>query len=1129
MKTRLYFILFLMVMVIHDSKAQADYLPTPPSLNAQVILQNISQPVSYYTGVADIEIPIYTIQMKDISLPISLHYNTSGIKVEQEASVIGLGWNLSCGGCISRTIMGEYDMFAPYTYFNTDQCYSPYHFACNSLNDITGIYRPIEGDFTLTDYLSLSPTWTYYVNGCSFDEGFNALSKSIYQHEGGGKEFAPDVFNYSFGGYSGTFIFKRNKDIVKELEDEVKLVPVFEKNTSGIKDIAYWHAITPDGTVYVFEQAEVVEYKDYHTCNSSWYLTSIETTGGSVINFSYINGPRRYETFTRYQESGPDGVDSSEKIKHHAYDNSLYLKSITYNGGRIEFIYIEDRIDAEWLPRLSRIERYVTGVKTTIWDMEQSYFSAEHSGLELPAISRLKDLGLDDSGYNDDWNTKRLKLESVLKMTADKSDTAMYAMEYNDINLPTKLCTGIDHWGYHNGQSNGTLIHGHNADREAHDDFNQAFMLKRITYPTGGWSSFVYESNKYDTSNMEGDPQKVMYYSESEKIDLVEGYGYNNVPGDAVNSKVFTIPAYSSEPQRCFIEYEIDIHSGYFNDYFTGDMSLTLSINRRSDGVQMWAKVLGAGELPVRGEMTEDNDIFEDQTNIYLPPDEYELRITGSLRKVVENKYFACTRNASAEEFMVNNPEYNGGGLRIKEIQTFADSSSSAARRIFEYTKDGRSSGKIMSYPRYNTGFSTYSSNALRNNGHSVGYSKVVVREEDTEGNSCGYSEYEFINRPDSNYCYSWRSTLMGLEITTGESVDANPTGVMPHKHLENGQLLKESTYDASGRLIKEIENKYNIENSQWSIIWGISKEYRNITPDNTYYTMDDINTIRTEIIGEKEGLPMGYLYPAIQPTEVLLSQSVEKTYDGVQCLTDTISHTYCPEHRTLISSLEKVNHDGSRSCIKYRYPFDYEDALMESLYENNIISTPIETTWYSNDQMVYRESNSYRIFQTADIPRICSSSYVTQEDMEPIVIEEIHTRDEYGNPQWITTAGQDVVYIWGYDGQYPVCEVRNAKHDDVINASVNPTALSLSASNGSIPQLTNTSIWDGLRGLLPDAQVTTLTYIPGVGVKSIRDLRGFAKIFYYDGFDRIVKTTLQESSSSPEYIISTHMYNYAK
>ena len=45
------------------------------------------------------------------SLPIAIQYSTGGIKVDEIASVAGLGWNLMAGGRITRSVQGQPDDF----------------------------------------------------------------------------------------------------------------------------------------------------------------------------------------------------------------------------------------------------------------------------------------------------------------------------------------------------------------------------------------------------------------------------------------------------------------------------------------------------------------------------------------------------------------------------------------------------------------------------------------------------------------------------------------------------------------------------------------------------------------------------------------------------------------------------------------------------------------------------------------------------------------------------------------------------------------------------------------------------------------------------------------------------------
>ncbi len=65
----------------------------PPSVSEFDIYGNI--PVKASLGEVNISVPLYVINQDEVSIPISLLYNTKGIKVDQEASWVGLGWDLS--------------------------------------------------------------------------------------------------------------------------------------------------------------------------------------------------------------------------------------------------------------------------------------------------------------------------------------------------------------------------------------------------------------------------------------------------------------------------------------------------------------------------------------------------------------------------------------------------------------------------------------------------------------------------------------------------------------------------------------------------------------------------------------------------------------------------------------------------------------------------------------------------------------------------------------------------------------------------------------------------------------------------------------------------------------------------
>ncbi|WP_147424537.1 hypothetical protein [Flavobacterium sp. 81] len=85
---------------------------TPKSPEASAFLKYGEYPVDLSTGVPGISLPIYSIKVDDLEIPISLSYHASGIKVGQEATWVGLGWNLNAGAQIilnSRDSVDEDD------------------------------------------------------------------------------------------------------------------------------------------------------------------------------------------------------------------------------------------------------------------------------------------------------------------------------------------------------------------------------------------------------------------------------------------------------------------------------------------------------------------------------------------------------------------------------------------------------------------------------------------------------------------------------------------------------------------------------------------------------------------------------------------------------------------------------------------------------------------------------------------------------------------------------------------------------------------------------------------------------------------------------------------------------------
>ena len=207
-----------MVFGILTAQAQELPNPTPQTPETASLLKFQETPVSYYTGVPNISIPIYTLQGRSLSVPISLSYHAGGIRVNEEASNEGLGWSLGATGQITRNMKGMPD---------------ERHFMTTTNKKVS--------DFVATDPNSSLQAYVDYY-------------QMVDDAKAGIIDFEPDVFNFSFMGYSGRFMFNQertsanpNGRIIMLPESDVRIEAQWVNS-----EIDSWVATTPDGTKYFF-------------------------------------------------------------------------------------------------------------------------------------------------------------------------------------------------------------------------------------------------------------------------------------------------------------------------------------------------------------------------------------------------------------------------------------------------------------------------------------------------------------------------------------------------------------------------------------------------------------------------------------------------------------------------------------------------------------------------------------------------------------------------------------------------------------------------------------------------------------------------------------------------------------
>ncbi|MCF8457026.1 MAG: hypothetical protein K9H62_13940 [Bacteroidales bacterium] len=501
---------------------------TPSNLTPDVaaLMKFVDIPVGLYTGTPNITIPIHEISENGVTIPIQLQYHSNGIKVEQIASRVGLGWALIAGGNISRVVRGIPDERFDWSWLK----YGRFHIS-SFINN-----TPISNEDMLTAGL----------------QGF---------------DYKPDIFYFSIPGYSGKFVF--NEDGIISLIPKQNLNIEYGYSLSGLGSdyIRYFIIYDDKGNKYRFGKYETSQtvvqsretteqdymgqspyeftsidnnFKEY---TSSWHLTSIEFPNSTEsITFEYE--PEKYYQYLNTEEkffyAEPNSTysysDRMNKMQTLQLINGWRLSKITYSQGVIEFLESanvrEDLNDKQYgMPctsctgsfALDEIEVYNTqGDLVKDFQLDTEYF-------------------ISPPDYPDPYNvytgfTKRLKLEKVYEQVNGVSN---YSFEYwkgddpEDSNYPYLMprlnSEEQDFWGYYNGNGANNLkpnffvyendvnnpyyksiysiferpsstydVHvDDGADRGA-NDLAKIGILERINYPTGGYTKFEYELNNFE-------------------------------------------------------------------------------------------------------------------------------------------------------------------------------------------------------------------------------------------------------------------------------------------------------------------------------------------------------------------------------------------------------------------------------------------------------------------------------------------------------------------------------------------------------------------------------------------------------------------------------------------------------
>lgn len=412
--------LLLSLMIMNISlKAQSISGLGLPSPNNN-FLHSVSGPegvgVDLYTGSATVSIPITELSGRDISIPVSINYSGGrGIKVQEYASKVGLGWQLSAGGNITRAVRGFPDEFAN-GYIGTGQWGKKVAQWVNQ-----GTQLPIE------------------IRGNNFQAPT--------------ADGEPDIFFVKTPFFSFQFTFDENGSIVVSNGSGISLIATNFNNTTNYTNSSFT-VKDENGNTYYFgetsssrEQTTTKLYNSNYTYISSWYLTKIITAQSKeTVYFNYLTSSSNevlkhytssYEGFLQYDAFGQPTIVNGQRKDDETTSTILapkHLSNITTPRGRIEFSYQLDRSDVTGAARLTNVT-----------------LSAYNNGSSLKQLRKFEFVY---SYFGTQQLNKRLKLDRINIFNGTIPILYRSFTYYTGQSLPNRNDTEqSDFWGYYRKRS----------------------------------------------------------------------------------------------------------------------------------------------------------------------------------------------------------------------------------------------------------------------------------------------------------------------------------------------------------------------------------------------------------------------------------------------------------------------------------------------------------------------------------------------------------------------------------------------------------------------------------------------------------------------------------------------------
>lgn len=462
----------------------------PKSPEAAQIERLSEVTVNTSRGVPNISFNLYTATAGNMSIPISISYDASGIRYDDIPSSVGLKWSLQAGGQVSRNINGREDETY---YFSNAHKYSQSIFA---------------GWNMYTD-----SAWTF----------FDAVNTNNYI------DIFQDEYSYNYPGGSGSFYYRNYKFWDS---DRPRVTKIETDNFSTLHNYTITDAAGNKAYFgYGNEEISLASYtgSGYVTPNipsdgnTGWKLTKLKAYTNQEALFEYDTAIYTVskilsESYTKRTEADLNymtytcncGTSSINQNYQSINFLSYVVKKITTPNEEVNFYYSYDNALAVYKKRLDSVV-----VKDRV------------------AGNRIKKFVFKYSLYDNNY----LRLDKVWQFGTGADSLLIAGFHYIAGSLTGLDTKSRDIFNYNNGSYNSYLISTSDggypytsADRTINAYTIGIGTIDSVFYPTGGKAAFFYSPNKIgDTCAGGMKVDSLKYFNTDNSLASLTTYSYSQM------------------------------------------------------------------------------------------------------------------------------------------------------------------------------------------------------------------------------------------------------------------------------------------------------------------------------------------------------------------------------------------------------------------------------------------------------------------------------------------------------------------------------------------------------------------------------------------------------------------------